>query len=304
MLAWRLGISAVLIPLLLALFRWDLEFGTRAPVLLTLCLMLTIRGAFEATDLLTTRSMKPSFLLTSFCNVAIILSVWATPRDRLNSSPEFVLGVPNSVFASLGVAGLAFAFSFVVLMLFEAARYRKPGSSMESLGANLISVGYSGMLLAVLAHLRWYPEPSTGYFAIGSVIIAVKGGDVMAYTFGRLWGKRKMIPTLSPGKTWMGGVGAIVGSAGGTWLWCRHGAALFETSPAITSDSRVLLYGASLGVIGLIGDLCESLIKRDAEKKDSATLMPGFGGLLDLIDSPLYAAPFALTWWVFWPPAV
>ena len=51
------------------------------------------------------------------------------------------------------------------------------------------------------------------------------------------------------------------------------------------------------------GDLCESLIKRDAEKKDSAILMPGFGGLLDLLDSPLFAGPIALAWWVFWPPA-
>jgi phosphatidate cytidylyltransferase len=58
-----------------------------------------------------------------------------------------------------------------------------------------------------------------------------------------------------------------------------------------------------MGVVGLIGDLCESLMKRDAEKKDSATLLPGFGGLLDLLDSPLFAAPFALAWWMLWPPA-
>jgi phosphatidate cytidylyltransferase len=56
-------------------------------------------------------------------------------------------------------------------------------------------------------------------------------------------------------------------------------------------------------MIGLVGDLCESLIKRDVQKKDSAILMPGFGGLLDLLDSPLFAGPFALVWWTLFPPA-
>ena len=74
-------------------------------------------------------------------------------------------------------------------------------------------------------------------------------------------------------------------------------------APKAADLTVVLAYGATMGVVGLIGDLCESLIKRDCEKKDSAQLMPGFGGLLDLLDSPLFAAPIALAWWVFWPPA-
>jgi phosphatidate cytidylyltransferase len=66
----------------------------------------------------------------------------------------------------------------------------------------------------------------------------------------------------------------------------------------------VLAYSSTMGMIGLAGDLCESLIKRDVEKKDSAALMPGFGGLLDLLDSPLFAGPFALLWWQLLPPAL
>ena len=72
----------------------------------------------------------------------------------------------------------------------------------------------------------------------------------------------------------------------------------------MNSLPAVLLYGAAMGVIGLIGDLCESLIKRDVEQKDSGALIPGFGGLLDLLDSVLFAAPFALVFWAVWPPAV
>jgi len=272
--------------------------GNGAPALLLFCLFLTIRSSFEMADLLRTRHMKPSFELTAVCNVFVVLAAWA--HSRMSGVPSGL----NGMLISLGLVAAAIVASFVVLMMFEAIRYRKPGRSMESLGANLITVMYAGGLLGVIAQFRWFPDPTVGYFAIGSLIIAAKSGDVMAYTFGRLWGKRKMVPRLSPGKTWMGGFGAIVGSCLGGWLWLTFGGRLFDASPQAATLACVLGYSATMGVVGLIGDLCESLIKRDAEKKDSATLMPGFGGLLDLLDSPLFAGPFALAWWALWPPAI
>ena len=297
MLGWRLTISAILVPSLLLLFWWDSGLGNGAPALLIFCLLLTIRGAFEMAHLLKTRAMKPSFEATAFCNSLVILAAWAHARMPLAPS-----GV-NGLLLSLGLVAAALAASFLLLILFEAVRYRKPGRSMESLGANMVTVMYAGGLLAVMAQFRWFPSPGIGYFAIGSVIIAAKSGDILAYTFGRLWGKRKMVPRLSPGKTWMGGLGAIVGSCLGGWLWLTFGGRLFAAGPVASELACVLAYSATMGVVGLIGDLCESLIKRDAEKKDSAPLMPGFGGLLDLLDSPLFAGPVALAWWVFWPPA-
>ena len=175
---------------------------------------------------------------------------------------------------------------------------------MESLGCNLITVVYAGGLMALTSQLRWFPNSQIGYFVIASMIICVKSGDTFAYTFGRLWGKRKMAPKLSPGKTWMGLVGAIFGSTLGGWLWLTFAGPLFTSNPRPAALWIVLAYSASIGLIGLVGDLCESLIKRDVQKKDSAALMPGFGGLLDLLDSPLFAGPFALLWWQVLPPAV
>lgn len=298
MLGWRLGISAVLVPALLGLFYWDSATGTGAPVLLLFSLFLTIRATFEMVHLLRTRNMQPSFELCAVCNVAIVLAAWG--HVQLQSTPDGNMGL----LVSLGLICSAVVAAFLLLMIFEGARYRKPGSSLESLGANMITVIYAGCLIAVIAQFRWFPSESIGYFAIGSVIIAAKSGDIMAYTFGRLWGKKKMIPLLSPGKTWMGGFGALVGSCLGGWLWLTYGGALFSGAPKAAELSCVLGYCLTMGVIGLIGDLCESLIKRDAEKKDSAQLMPGFGGLLDLLDSPLFAGPVALAWWVLWPPAI
>lgn len=297
MLGWRLGISAVLVPALLGLFWWDSTLGNGAPVLLLLCLLLAVRGSYEMCQLLKTRAMKPVFEVTAVCSVLVILGAWAHARMQPAADPQ------TGLLRSLGIVSAALFASLLILMLVEAIRYRKPGRSMESLGANLITVVYAGGLLAVLAQFRWFPNPKLAYYAIGSVIIAVKSGDIMAYTFGRLWGKRKMVPTLSPGKTWMGGIGAIVGSCLGSWLWLTFGARLFEAAPKAATPGVILAYGATMGVVGLVGDLCESLIKRDCEKKDSAVLLPGFGGLLDLLDSPLFAAPVALAWWFFWPPA-
>lgn len=298
MLGWRLTVAAVLIPSLLLLFRWDAGLGDGAPALLVFCLLLAVRNSYELCHLLRTRAMRPSFELTALCSVMVIFAGWAHARI-----PETPAGRPGLLF-SLGLIGFAVFGSVLLLMMFEAVRYRKPGRSMESLGANLLTVLYGAGLLAVIAQFRWFPDTSIGYFAIGSVIIATKSGDILAYTFGRLWGKRKMVPVLSPGKTWMGFVGAIAGSCLGGWLWLTFGGALFETQPVPASLLCVLAYSGTLGMIGLIGDLCESLIKRDCEKKDSAQLMPGFGGLLDLLDSPLFAGPVALAWWALWPPGV
>lgn len=297
MLGWRIGISVVLIPSLLALFWWDAGLGRGAPVLLLFCLLLAVRGSYEMCHLLKTRVMRPLFELTAFCNVIVILAAWGHALLKPFADQRAGLLV------SLGFVATALFACLILLLLVEAIRYRKPARSMENLGAHLITVMYSGGLLAVLAQFRWYPNPAIAYFVIGSVIIAVKSGDIMAYTFGRLWGKRKMVPTLSPGKTWMGGLGAIVGSCLGSWLWLSFGGRLFEASPESNGLAVVMAYGATMGVVGLVGDLCESLIKRDCQKKDSAQLMPGFGGLLDLLDSPLFAAPVALAWWVLWPPA-
>lgn len=299
MLGWRLGISFVLVPLLLAMFWWDSTLGIGAPVLLLFCLLLVLRGAFEMCQLLKTRNTRPAFEVTAISNVALVAATWFSIRqipDSITSEDRLLL--------SLGSVMITFLVVLLFLMLLEAIRYRQPGHSMESLGGNLITVTYSGLLVVLLAQFRWFPDPAVAYFVLGSVIIAVKSGDIMAYTFGRLWGKRKMWPVLSPGKTWMGGLGAIVGSCLGTWLWMTFGVHLFDAAPAPAGLERILVYGAVLGIVGLLGDLCESLIKRDCEKKDSAELLPGFGGLLDLIDSPLYAGPVALLFWLAWPPAV
>ncbi|MCA9057923.1 MAG: phosphatidate cytidylyltransferase [Planctomycetaceae bacterium] len=293
MLGWRVLISCVVVPLLIALFWFDSGLGRDAPVLLAFCLAVALRCGFEISDLLKTRAMRPLAWPVMVASALIVLSGWAHVRFA---------GDSPSLLTSLGWIAITFVAGFCGLLFLEAIRYQQPGNSMESLGAHLTGVIYTGGLLAVTAQFRWFPDPRIGYFAIGSMIIAVKSGDIGAYFFGRFLGKRKMAPRLSPGKTWMGAVGAVVGSSLGGTLWLIFGGSLFDAHPAVEHLWLAIVYSASLGVIGLIGDLLESLIKRDVEKKDSAPLMPGFGGLLDMLDSPLFAGPFALAWWHLLPP--
>lgn len=295
MLGWRLLMSAVLIPLVCVLFRMDLQLGPPAWILLALCLLIASRSAWELTDLLKTRSFNPCFPLTGSLSALIVAAAWLPALLHHGHTPTL-----NNTLACIAAATIA---SFLTLLAWEAWQFHEPGRSMENLGSNLVTVLYAGALLAVTAQLRWSPSADNGYFALASMIICVKSGDTCAYTFGRLWGKTKMAPRLSPGKTWMGLVGAIVGSTAGTWLWLSFAGTLFQNSPRASSLPVVLLYGLTTGLAGLVGDLVESLIKRDAGRKDSAALMPGFGGLLDVVDSPLYAGPVALAWWILLPPA-
>ncbi len=112
-----------------------------------------------------------------------------------------------------------------------------------------------------------------------------------------------MSPLLSPGKTWAGAVGAVVVGGLGAWAWLQYAPRLFGGTWTGGDAWVCILYGVIVAIAGLVGDLCESLIKRDLGKKDAAALMPGFGGLIDLTDSVVYAGPIAYVLWLMLPLA-
>lgn len=294
MLRWRLAVSAILIPSFFALFWVDAKLGTSAPILLILVIVLALRGAGEMVDLLWTRSFTPNRIIVSGSCVLVAAAAW---WGRFGHMPIRIPSDDNT----LAQVMLAYSLTVLAMFLLATYRYREPGASMETLGAELLIVSYIGVLLGVVSQLRWVAGADAGYLVIGSLLVVTKGGDVGAYFFGRLFGKRKMVPHLSPGKTWAGGVGALVGSAVSAVAWLYFATPLFTPTgqepwqPPDWLSSAI--YGLILGVTGLIGDLCESLIKRDVGKKDSARLLPGFGGLLDLMDSVLYAGPIAYVLW-------
>ncbi|HVW00652.1 MAG TPA: phosphatidate cytidylyltransferase [Planctomycetaceae bacterium] len=291
---WRLILGPLMIVALAGVFYLDALAGRSAPLLLLLALAMGLRGTWELVDLLRVRSFEPQAGLVMLCTALVILSnwygrVWTTADAHVRDV------------GALGPALLVFALAFLVLLMSEALRYQQPGRSMESLGAEVLAVAYVGILLSMTVQLRWVAGADAGYFALGSLVVAAKSGDIGAYFLGKFFGRRKLIERLSPGKTRMGARGAIVGAALGSLVWFEWVAPLFNRDWPRCPWYWALFFGAAIGVVGLMGDLCESLMKRDVGKKDSAPLLPSFGGLLDIIDSVIYAAPVAYVLWLVLP---
>lgn len=196
----------------------------------------------------------------------------------------------------------AVLLSVTLLSLAGAVWLRWPGGEpMAAVGATVTGVVYIGFTLAFVPFLRWLPASVPGaltgdrWQATAFVLLplaAIWVGDAAAYFAGRAWGRRKLARTVSPGKTVVGAVAGIVGAglagaAVAAWALSRVPAL---TVPVLTAA----WIGALLGAVAQVADLAESALKREAGVKDSGTLLPGHGGMLDRVDSLLYALP--TTW--------
>lgn len=179
---------------------------------------------------------------------------------------------------AMGMLGLAF-FALSVCLGTLVLLFRVPiESGLASMGAIAYGVPYLALPAASLYHLQQLdPWVLVLLFAI------VWLGDSAAYYCGRAWGRRKLAPLVSPNKTWEGAIASLVAAlvAAAVWSWLRLG--------MVSTGLLVLAVVTSLAA--QIGDLVESLIKRAAGAKDSGTLLPGHGGVLDRIDALLFAAP-------------
>lgn len=214
----------------------------------------------------------------------ILLSeLGARLSDRL-VAVVLVVGVVVSAY-SFGSSGLALGIA-IAAMLAMASVLAVLGD-IELAGrrasAMLAAILYVGALMGCLA-MTVHLGGDTGRYAIVLAFFTVWLGDTVAYFSGRAIGGPKLYPAVSPKKTWAGAIGGLVGSAlGGVlgWWWFF---------PAHSPGWFVAL-GCGVGVVEQLGDLCESLLKRSFGVKDSGTVLPGHGGMLDRIDGLLFGAP-------------
>ncbi len=279
MLRWRLLLGTLSIAIVAGLLWLDARATTPGLWFLPLILLVAVAGTQELLQWVGTRGIVPH-APTVYCGVvAMVLSNWFHVGWGLGSRG---LAWPTGVLTAAVLA----------LIVAEMIRFSEPGQVTERLACGVLALVYVGFFASFLCQLRLL-GPQLGLVALASLLLVVKLGDIGAYTVGRLVGRHKLVPKLSPGKTWEGLVGGLAASCGGAWL------AFNGLFPLLVEDARPfpasdwLAYGLIVGLAGVMGDLAESLLKRDFGRKDSSTWMPGFGGVLDMVDSLLFAAPVA-----------
>ncbi len=153
-------------------------------------------------------------------------------------------------------------------------------SITASIGVTVLGVAWVGLGLSHFLLLRGLDD--NGRLAAFAVILAVFAADTGAYVVGRLVGRHRMAPRVSPGKTWEGFVAGTAVCVFVTWV------SFYETG--FMEGPRSFVLGGVIAVTAVLGDLFESAVKRDAGAKDSGTLLGGHGGMLDRIDAPLFAS--------------
>ena len=285
MLRHRLTFGPILIFLIL-LFSWLDEWvdGLEAPesfpkdtmppgiIVAMVLIFVGVMGAREVARILRAKSVQIETWFAALVSVVGLLVVGLTPSDSIGST-GFAVGI-SSV-----------AASFVLGLLYAIRSKQVDGAIFVGAGVLLIHV-YMGMMLGFLLLIR--REHSV--WMLLWVLACVKSCDIGAFFTGTTIGKHKLIEWLSPKKTWEGLIGGLItsGAIGALGFWALGATGYEQYSP---------WWGAALGVlfgaIGQAGDLTASLFKRDAGIKDAGTSVPGFGGVLDLIDSPILVAPFA-----------
>lgn len=171
---------------------------------------------------------------------------------------------------------IVLALLFLIIMQF---RRRNNDGSIVDISTTLFGILYVSWFLSFMIKIR-YMENGFGLF--WAVIFITKLGDIGAFLIGSRFGKTPLIPRISPKKSVEGAIGGLIFSVAG---------ALVSKPFLNLSYFYLIILGLALGVLAQLGDLSESLIKRDCQVKDSGTVLPGMGGVLDVLDSLLFTAP-------------
>lgn len=217
------------------------------------------------------------------------------------------LGVPAAALLVLSAqwagevgawAGPAWAVALLLTLvaLGSAVFLRGPGGDpLPAVSATVFGALYAGGTLAFAVLLRAFPgvggqEPGwPGALLVIFPLAVTWMGDTVAYAVGRKWGRRKLLPGVSPAKTVEGGIGGLVGAVGAAALY----AALFlgPGGGASLPVAVAAVVGLLIGMVAQVGDLAESVLKREAGVKDSGYLLPGHGGVLDRFDAVFFTLP-------------
>jgi len=314
MLFWRLAIGFPIVFFVLGLCYLDVcisQYGLtreivwlpRGVVLLPVYMVCLFFLTKEFLEILNTAGLHPRRSTVYIGNLLIAASCWLA-----NVVQQYQVDILHETISRRGwqwastasvVALLAVAAGIILSFAAEMRRYTHPGGVTINLAGAVFAIAYLGLLSCFMIQLHMAYEIG----AMLSLVVVVKLSDTGAYAVGKLFGRHKITPGLSPGKTLEGCIGGILFACFGAWFWfvvalpyydsTKPNEVIFPQTPTL----NWLFFGVTVSLAGMVGDLAGSLIKRDSKLKDSGHSVPGFGGILDIFDSLLMAAPVVYVFW-------
>jgi phosphatidate cytidylyltransferase len=268
--------------------RTAVRWLTNGAICTTIVLVLAVLATHELVHLARGRGYRP------FGRTAQFFAAWLVLGPYISYNLQDVVGGYDESWGLLWIA-ISIAFTFMLQAIIHRTDH-----AMENLATTLFILFYCGGLASFMTKLRMEVGGSTGVVLLLFSVFLVKMTDTGAYFVGSFLGRNKMVPWLSPRKTWEGFAGGMVVTvvlAVGIGAWLHHAGIATLQERYLPHYAAFAILGIGLGLFSAAGDLCASLLKRDAAVKDSGQALPGLGGVLDVFDSPLMAAPIA---WVFW----
>ncbi|QEL18444.1 phosphatidate cytidylyltransferase [Limnoglobus roseus] len=273
MLRTRIWVGSLLAAAAAGVLFGDAFFAPHYPILLAAILFLGWFGTQEFWRMLSAGD-RPAAPVVALGVPLVLAANWFSVLSQGIAAPwQCVIG--------------AFVAAVLVAFLYEIGTYSADGHSSRRVAFSVLLFAYLGLLPSFLVQLRWLPVEVSGA-ALAAAIFVPKVGDIFALLTGMAFGRHKLTPLLSPKKTWEGFAGGML-AAMATAVGFRY------LSPELFHHDtlRAVAFGLCVGLMGVFGDLAESMLKRDCQIKDASKSIPGFGGVLDVVDSVIFAAPVA-----------
>ena len=264
MLSKRLFSSTILILFLIGAIFWF----PKSIVAIVIAIIIGL-GLWEFYGLAEIKGFRPFKGYGTFCGILFAVFVYVMVALHKPQADEFIY-----MLLFLMIATILVKYTFI-----------KDNSAPIINGSiTILGIMYVSFLFTFIIKLRYLPDAAHGKWWVLALFIITKISDSAAYLGGTKWGRHKLIPRISAKKTIEGSAFGVLGAVIAS-LVCR----LFFIQEL--GWIKIIILGILLSIAGQIGDLVESLIKRDAEVKDSGTPIPGMGGILDILDSLLFAGP-------------